>query len=656
MRGRPRRAVSHAMRRLGGAWHRFRAGRIAEKCYRTALALDPSNMVAVRRSAEARQKLYDLSGAVDVYSRAIRVGARLSNRDLADCLRRRAALSGRLGDWAEAAEDYRRALRLEPSNVDVMRFLTMALERSGDTHGAIAVARAARAHFPASDRLARWLANALGEVGDWHGALRLSRELTESQPGDLGYRTGLAAIAARAAEVPFAYEDGEYVLSTAEERREWFDMAVGALNRVVSAAPSRVRDLFMLGTLYERDGRAVDAAERYTRALDGLRQVDAAWTHRANLAWRFRLDYVSHRLGEDRETVDSRVDRSVRADADGEEIIAGFVAATIGDHGLSIQGFVLPDGPREVVVECDGVPLKTLPVDEGRALPGFGWTVLHPVLELFPSTSRLTVRCGETALLNTEGGASFTVEVPGGAGKLGRLLDEGYAVNKKGRLSPPGSGDGRLEAAWLGAYEAARSVFRERFGRELFAVYGTLLGVWRDGAIIRGDDDFDVAFLCRESDPMAVRGEIMDVMLGAIEAGFDVRLAIDGRPFHLGIDGVGIDVNPVWFHKGRCWSFAAHNLTPADFEPCDSRTIRGVEVAVPRRPEAFLRDTYGPDWGTPTSAFRYYRSSEDLRVLRRIRLTRGEVEDLRGRVGRETEGAPDAGRFLGHADPNHPSF
>ena len=236
------------------------------------------------------------------------------------------------------------------------------------------------------------------------------------------------------------------------------------------------------------------------------------------------------------------------------------------------------------------------------------------------------------------------------------IIGAGGKLDKKGVISPSLAQTQLRQERYLAIYERVRDFFEQELGRPLFLMYGTLLGYYRDGEFIPGDDDFDVGYVSDKTNPAAVKEEAKDLIVALVRAGFTVSFNRRGRLFRVQLDGddaddCHIDVHHIWFQDGNLW---AHNhlCMPAsrdDFLPVVDGTLRGVRVSAPRVPEVFLRGNYGPGWRVPDPGFRYYPSQVDPSVrrnLNRALLTAGEYKELARRVEHVTAGSAGAGRLV----------
>ncbi|MCU1565781.1 MAG: class SAM-dependent methyltransferase [Pseudarthrobacter sp.] len=231
-------------------------------------------------------------------------------------------------------------------------------------------------------------------------------------------------------------------------------------------------------------------------------------------------------------------------------------------------------------------------------------------------------------------------------------------VNKWGRIGRNFAG----ERAYLideALDEACRLVewMRGR-GQELFVTGGTLLGPVRDGRVMPGDDDVDLAYLSRHQNPSDVALEAFELERALHEQGYETVRHSAGHlqllfPGADGTDRFYLDIFTYfvvngWFHG----TFHARERTEkVRIFPLRSLTINGRDLPAPAEPAQMLAAIYGPGWRTPDPAFRFTTPPPARRRyetwLGNLDGDRENWEDhhralLRGEAGHETGHAPSA--------------
>lgn len=388
-------------------------------------------------------------------------------------------------------------------------------------------------------------------------------------------------------------------------------------------------------------------------AAQSERRADVRWLHAAQ----FARERLHASLG------DARVEDPLFAcllepqskPARSPAATRGSFTAEFTHDGVRLFGFTRRDVHR-VRVELDDQVIRTIRTGGAAARPEFTFTIGRATLARFPTMSRLRVRAADGGALRTStAGAGFVVHVPHGDGSLLTRLGPERTLDKKGALPPNERAVAQRRTAYLRLYARARRAFSDELAQPLFLMYGTLLGCWRDGDLIPGDDDFDVGYVSRTSDPHAVKQETFEVIERLVAAGFVVSFNRRGRLFRLShaseaAAGVHLDVRPLWFQEGRVY---AHNhfsmpSTPEDWLPAETSRLGEHTVLVPRRTELFLEGHYGPGWRVPDPAFTYYLDAIPRAVLTTLAqalITPAEYRALREWIGSCPGQDAHTGRF-----------
>lgn len=627
----------------------IRRSRLAEPVFRAANYLLWERPHILFRIGRIRERAEDWAGAEVAYSAAVA----LAPTDLGRYLVRRAHALERLGKWHEALAD----CRATPETAlpeRLVRRLVNRLRREGQLDEAFDLLARPLVGEPSSKYYGQ-VGDCYADLGNLAEACRAYRRAVDLAPEDLNIRTNFGKTAARWSLMPFTIVDNGLELATDEEGRTAFAEAVAQFHYVIRASDTRVWAAYWLGRLQESHGKYADAAASYDLAIGRVQRVDKPWVHNAKVAWTFRRTYVAQRMS-NTPADDVRLNRTVNVGGPSNSILdkPGYFEASVTAHGLHVEGLVIHGTGGSVELCLDGRPIISTTGNQAAWHRDFKLTLVHDVLEEFPTRSTLTLRVGGNELATFRGACSVEVNVPDGRGGLLEMLTGGRTITKKGRWADAGAAPRDRE--YLAAYAKARAFFEKELGMKLFLSYGTLLGCYRDGRLIPGDDDFDVSFASLATGPEEFKEECRLVIKKLLREGFDSRVAVDGRMFHLRVDDVVLDVNPFWFYNGRAWSFDAHELDRDVFDPPAVMNLDGFEVYIPAKAELFLAENYGLDWRTPRSDFQYHRAKADRAFLRRVRLGPSEVRALTEYSERLLAVDPSAGRFHGYGDPARPGF
>lgn len=341
--------------------------------------------------------------------------------------------------------------------------------------------------------------------------------------------------------------------------------------------------------------------------------------------------------------------------------VIGRYTVRLSYMGLRIAGHLHRAAMERAGVDAVEVRIGESLVRRVNVAPGprgatFSLLIRRPALAAFPPRALLSVRPllqgatpGPPLLFDSS--TSVACEVPFGDDSAGERAGGGSLVDKKGRLRRTRAEVTEQQGALLALYARASGTFEQLFGRPLFVLYGTLLGLHRDGDFIPGDDDFDVGYVSHETSPEAVKVEVLDVMRRLVGEGFEIGVNRKGKPFRLRAPGEGVDLHldarPVWHQDGRVWAHKQASLElPFDaFTRVRRLPFRAVEAVVPDGAETFLEAYYGEGWRVPDPGY----SNDAMDVPAAVRATLDRVclsaRDIE-RLHLELEDEVSGGRFF----------
>lgn len=145
-----------------------------------------------------------------------------------------------------------------------------------------------------------------------------------------------------------------------------------------------------------------------------------------------------------------------------------------------------------------------------------------------------------------------------------------------------------------------------------FLTSGTLLGLIREGGVIKHDDDFDVAYVSSKSSQADVIAERKNILSCIRDISPEVTAKdCGGGHFWVYYNSKTLsfmfDLFTSWVDSGYFneYPLKPNELLSDEVLPPAKMSIYNVEVNVPRRPEMLLELNYGAGWRVPDPSFRF---------------------------------------------------
>ncbi|CAN5526669.1 hypothetical protein BH11ACT8_BH11ACT8_27670 [soil metagenome] len=301
-------------------------------------------------------------------------------------------------------------------------------------------------------------------------------------------------------------------------------------------------------------------------------------------------------------------------------------APTITVDGLALSA--APDEVWDLLLAGRRIwsfrPSDTATEDHPVAGAGPGWLVQWP-RDLVGYLDGVA----DLALRGPDGTVLATARLAFGASTQPVLLEDAaghpLAIDRTARLVRTFEA---RDAGQLGALMDALEAVLEalaRGGVDAFPAYGTLLGAVRSGTVLGHDNDVDVGYVSRHTQPVDVVRESFRLQRELHRLGFQIA-RYSGGAFKVTVDagsnddpdrGIGLDVFAGFFHEGHLVLMGEiHDPFEKSWMlPLGEVTLEGRTFAAPAEPERLLAATYGPSWRVPDPAFTYRTSAETRRRL-----------------------------------------
>lgn len=285
-----------------------------------------------------------------------------------------------------------------------------------------------------------------------------------------------------------------------------------------------------------------------------------------------------------------------------------------------ISGWVAPAGDAnpDVLIKVNGLEVArtvaSKPTRHDGVIRNYGFSrVIGELWKYLGPQDAVTFECGGETL--PIAGYGFTYFHGEGAeskfDELAEAVGKGYIFDKKGHLGVPLHKRGRWLRLFFSVYAKLRQELIEKFGYEPFVAYGTLLGAIRQGDFLNHDNDVDLVYISKHTDPVQVRIEYVAICRHLIDLGYRGLLTKHGFAIK---SPVRVDLNFAWFNPQGMFqaSFGYHGPElkfSRDFGRMKRARLGKYRVRVPRNSEAILEHLYGPGWKVPDPGFSHYSRS-----------------------------------------------
>lgn len=201
---------------------------------------------------------------------------------------------------------------------------------------------------------------------------------------------------------------------------------------------------------------------------------------------------------------------------------------------------------------------------------------------------------------------------------LQQRLDDGFTLTQGGHIVLSKRLDEEWQRRVSALYAKVREVVADRFGHDVFIIYGTLLGSVREGGYISHDADFDSAFISKHHTGPEAAEELVAIALALLDAGLEVDLRQRVLHVHDAEDrSYRIDLFHLYFDEEGMlrfpWGVAGTSTyTADDYQGTELVDFPGGEVLRPKNPEPLVAHLYGDDWRLPKPGFHWWHARTDV--------------------------------------------
>lgn len=243
------------------------------------------------------------------------------------------------------------------------------------------------------------------------------------------------------------------------------------------------------------------------------------------------------------------------------------------------------------------------------------------------------------------------------SGKLLEYISKGRVFNKYGRLRLAMRSDDGYKGWCLETYYTLRDEIQQAIGCDSFAIYGTMLGAVRESDFIGHDNDFDMVYVSRHSEPEAVKAEFVQLCEYLIDAGYWLKPKKTHTWVRRRETRQKMDIFFSWFDaEGRFHLSYGYHGEPVGREGFEERTpymIAGRRIFLPAASPAILEQTFGKGWKSPDPGFKHQSSSR--RINNAYFVDRAQLSKLYWkqfyRDNNVTDGSPFAKFVAGRLPP-----
>ncbi|WP_313757486.1 class I SAM-dependent methyltransferase [Tissierella sp.] len=301
----------------------------------------------------------------------------------------------------------------------------------------------------------------------------------------------------------------------------------------------------------------------------------------------------------------------------------------------SIAGWVIVNDDRKGIIEAPKVELKVngetvaitfavRKIEHESIISnhcGFKF-LIKDLFDYLNKNDEITISVYDDILPIYKYGLSYKCDTTGNSSidKLLERLNEGYVFDINGELKLSLKENEELRKEIIKLYDELRDIFNNDLSYDLYACYGTLLGIVREKNFISNDGNFDCAYLSKENNKDKVVEEFKIISKLLIKKGYQLKIFKSHIQVSNTKSDASINIYCSWFNDNLEFLLSFNYIGKEiiskknKFE-IETRTIQGSNVLIPKSYKDVLKQIYGERWEIPDFGFEWKTLNKSIGFL-----------------------------------------